>query len=242
MGLNETMLTVKKNENEREALNGLTEELLRQLERGETAPFNLAISGGGTAQKLFKLWAEEYRFRLDWDLIRIFWVDERCVVPEDDESNYKLASEWLLKPLGIPESYCHRIKGECDPELEAGRYDALVQHRVKLWEGKPRFDCVILGVGVDGHTASIFPTVMPLLTDKRNYAVSQHPITGQRRITMTGTLILNAAHILVPVIGAEKTAIVKRLFDKSCPQGDIPAAYIFNHAVNATCYTDRALV
>lgn len=242
MGSYEIMLTVKFLKDEAEVLNGLTEELLEQLKEVESAPFNLAVSGGGTAKTLFRLWAGEYRFRFDWDVIRFFWVDERCVAPDDDESNYKHACELLLKPLGIPEDHFHRIKGECDPESEAGRYDALVRHRIELRDGKPCFDCIILGVGEDGHTASIFPDTMPLLADSRNYAVSRHPLTGQHRITMTGTLILNAKKLLIPVVGTEKTDVVKRLFDKNGSGEGTPAGDILNRAENAAFYTDRALV
>lgn len=100
----------------------------------------------------------------------------------------------------------------------------------------PTFDCIILGVGEDSHTASIFPTTMELLSDSRNYAVSQQPSTGQYRITMTGPLILNGAPLLVPILGTNKEPVVQRLSKGYSPSNDTPAAYILSHAVQATIY------
>lgn len=99
----------------------------------------------------------------------------------------------FLSLLCIPADHIHRIKGENEPGTEAMRYSWVVKEFLPLFNQMPTFDCIILGVGEDSHTASIFPTTMELLSDSRNYAVSQQPSTGQYRITMTGPLILNGA-------------------------------------------------
>lgn len=96
-----------------------------------------------------------------------------------------------------PDNHLFRIRGEEDPEQEARRYAAAVRAELPLQDGLPRFDAVVLGIGDDGHTASIFPHTPGLLTDPACYAVSRHPVTGQWRITMTGPLILNGAELLV---------------------------------------------
>ena len=112
----------------------------------------------------------------------------------------------------------------------------VVKEFLPLFNQMPTFDCIILGVGEDSHTASIFPTTMELLSDSRNYAVSQQPSTGQYRITMTGPLILNGAPLLVPILGTNKEPVIQRLSKGYSPSNDTPAAYILSHAVQATIY------
>ena len=191
---------------------------MAMIRRKDFAPFNLALSGGETAKHMFSLWVDEYKDKIDWNNIRFFWVDERCVPPTS------------------PDSHIHRIKGENEPGTEAMRYSWVVKEFLPLFNQMPTFDCIILGVGEDSHTASIFPTTMELLSDSRNYAVSQQPSTGQYRITMTGPLILNGAPLLVPILGTNKEPVIQRLSKGYSPSNDTPAAYILSHAVQATIY------
>lgn len=102
----------------------------------------------------------------------------------------------------------------------------------------PRFDCIILGIGSGGHTASIFPEQMDLLTDGRLYAVSEHPDTGQKRITMTGSLILRGKTILIPVVGLAKTDVLRYVLAHN---EETPAGYILTHAPQATLFTNVKL-
>lgn len=197
---------------DKEALRAMTGELVRYMDRKDDGlPFNLALSGGGTAQKMFALWVDEYKDKIDWDAIRFFWVDERCVPPTDPDSNYGHANELLFKPLHIPVGHVHRIHGEVEPGTEAMRYSRVVKEYSPRHGQLPYFDCIILGIGGDAHTASIFPDTLPLLTDSRNYAVSQHPESHQFRITMTGPLILNDSPLLVPVLGTGKKEMLEEL-------------------------------
>ena len=188
----------------KEALRSMTEDMMAMIRRKDFAPFNLALSGGETAKHMFSLWVDEYKDKIDWNNIRFFWVDERCVPPTSPDSNYGHANHLLFKPLCIPADHIHQIKGENEPGTEAMRYSWVVKEFLPLFNQMPTFDCIILGVGEDSHTASIFPTTMELLSDSRNYAVSQQPSTGQYRITMTGPLILNGAPLLVPILGTNK--------------------------------------
>lgn len=223
---------------EKEALQALTSRLMHYMAlKTDGQPFSLALSGGETARKMFTLWANEYRDRIDWSMIRFFWVDERCVPPTDPESNYKHAHELLFKPLGIPSRHVHRIHGEVEPGTEAMRYSRIVKEHLPRHGQLPYFDCIILGIGGDAHTASIFPDNLPLLTDSRHYAVSQHPDTHQYRITMTGPLILNDSPLLIPVLGPAKTRMIEELKQGYSTTNATPAAFILSHAVEAVVYS-----
>lgn len=232
----DNFMEIKRYNERKEALRSMTEDMMAMIRRKDFAPFNLALSGGETAKHMFSLWVDEYKDKIDWNNIRFFWVDERCVLPTCPDSNYGHANHLLFKPLCIPADHIHRIKGENEPGTEAMRYSWVVKEFLPLFNQMPTFDCIILGVGEDSHTASIFPTTMELLSDSRNYAVSQQPSTGQYRITMTGPLILNGAPLLVPILGTNKEPVIQRLSKGYSPSNDTPAAYILSHAVQATIY------
>lgn len=222
----------------KEALRAMTDRLIGYMSRKcESRPFNLALSGGETAKMMFALWVEEYADKIEWENIRFFWVDERCVAPTHPESNYGHAKKLLFDPLHIPATHVHRIHGEVEPGTEAMRYSRIVKEYLPRHGQLPYFDCIILGIGGDAHTASIFPDTLPLLTDSRNYAVSQHPVTHQYRITMTGPIILNDSPLLVPVLGSGKADMVAGLEKGYAAGNETPAAYILSHAVEATVYT-----
>lgn len=220
------------------ALRAVSDHLIQAMENSSLKPFHLALSGGETAQLLFRLWVEEYREKIDWGALRFYWVDERCVAPDDDQSNYKHAEELLFRPLDISPEHVYRIFGEQEPEMEAGRYSDILKWELPGYSAIPRFDCIILGIGSEGHTASIFPTTKDLLTAKRCYAVSQHPATGQKRITMTGTLILKGKEILIPVVGLAKTDVLRHVL---ATNEETPAGYILAHAPQATLFTNVIL-
>ena len=122
-------------------------------------PFNIAISGGNTPRILFNLLADEFLESIPWHLVRLFWVDERCVPPTHPESNFGMTFESLLKFVSIPDGNIFRMQGELDPQTEAIRYQQLLENELTLENGFPVFDMVLLGMGDDGHTASIFPSL-----------------------------------------------------------------------------------
>lgn len=221
----------------KEALHALTGQLIGYMAKKGAVPFNLALSGGETAKQMFSLWVEAYKDKVNWNDLRFFWVDERCVPPTDPESNFGHANKLLFEPLNIPKENIHRIHGEVEPGREAMRYSIRVKEFLPRHGKWPYFDCIILGIGGDSHTASIFPDTLPLLTDTRNYAVSQQPVTRQYRITMTGPLILNGSPLLVPVLGAGKAGAIEVLKKNYSATNATPAAYILSHAVEAVVYT-----
>lgn len=162
-----------------DALQAMTEQLAAAVRQKTDGPFHIALSGGGTAKLLFRLWAQEYVRKIAWSRLRFYWVDERCVPPDDPESNFKYADELLFQKIGIPTTTCSGYGAKRIPNKKPGATRRPSGAELPLQDGLPRFDAVVLGIGDDGHTASIFPHTPGLLTDPACYAVSRHPVTGQ---------------------------------------------------------------
>ena len=196
-----------------EAIEALTRRMADRM-LGSAGSFHVALSGGETAKRLFPFWSGPFADRLDWDRIRFYWVDERCVPPDDPQSNFGTAERLLFSPLTVPASHVHRIRGEQPPETEAERYTHLIGQELSGLDDMPRFDCIVLGIGEDMHTASIFSETSFLLTAEPGYRVSIHPRSAQMRITMTGSLILAARLLLVPMLGERKIATARHLAER----------------------------
>lgn len=188
--------------------------------------FNLAISGGNTPKDLFRLWSTEYQNKIPWNKINLFWVDERCVPADNDESNFKMTSEYLLNHVPIPEKNIHRIIGETVPSTEAKRYSSLLKKYLAIKNGAPVFDMVLLGIGEDGHTASIFPGNPDLLISKKLCEVTEHPVTGQKRITLTIRVLNNADYIAFIVTGENKAKVLSDILKRTAESMAYPASYI----------------
>ena len=166
---------------------------------------HIALSGGSTPKIVFDELAANFQEDIDWGKVYLYWGDERCVVPTDNESNYKMTVEHLISKIDIPEENIHRIKGENDPEAEAKRYAEVLGRQLPKAEGSPQFDLVILGMGDDGHTASIFPYEIDLWHSEKLCDVAVHPDSGQKRVTITGKVINNAETVAFLVTGSGKT-------------------------------------
>ncbi len=187
---------------------------------------NIALSGGNTPIELFKILASDYHNRIKWDSVNFYWVDERCVPFNSPESNFGNAYNELFRNIHISPARLHRINGESDPVKEAERYSDLIKNNLPEENSFPCFDIIILGIGEDGHTASIFPDQMELLTSDKLYEVSAHPETGQNRLTMTGHLINNAANIYFLVSGKSKAKVLNNIFEGNNTAKEYPASYI----------------
>ena len=198
--------------------------------------FNIALSGGQTPALMFDIWANEYANVTPWERMRIFWVDERCVPPSDSDSNYGMTCSLLLSLVPIPYENVFRIYGESkSPNKEAKRYSELVEKLVPEKNGFPEFDIILLGVGVDGHTSSIFPGQEEFLISDVSYVLTINPINGQKRIAMTGSVIINARRTIFLVTGKAKSEVVSEI----CNLGDVsPAAYVAHHANNVELFVD----
>jgi 6-phosphogluconolactonase len=188
--------------------------------------FSVALSGGSTPKLLFQLWADEYQGKIDWSEVHFFWGDERCVPPDDSESNYGVCKALLLDHIDIPAKNIHRIKGEDDPVKEAKRYALEIDDNTDEVNDLPAFDLIILGMGDDGHTASIFPHQMELLTANKPTVVAQHPTSEQKRISLSGTLINNAKQVAFLVTGAKKQEKLAAILNRAPKAKAYPAAHI----------------
>lgn len=177
----------------------------------EKGKLTISLSGGSTPKSLFDYWSKHHKEDIDWSSIYLFWGDERAVAPTDSESNYKMTKDHLLDNVAIPEKNIFRIKGENDPEEEAKRYSSVLEEELELKNNIPSFDIIILGMGDDGHTASIFPYEINLWDDSRHCVVGTHPDSGQKRVSLTGTAINNADNVAFLVTGAGKAEKVKEI-------------------------------
>jgi 6-phosphogluconolactonase len=169
----------------------------------------IAISGGSTPKATFALLADPagpYAASIPWDKIDLFWVDERSVGPDDKDSNYRMTQEALLSKVPLKPEQVHRMEGELDPEEAAAKYESVIRREFRL-EGAeaPRFDVVWLGMGDDGHTASLFPHTEGLHELGRIVIANHVPQKDTWRITLTQTVI-NEANDVVFLIGGDAKA------------------------------------
>ena len=190
---------------------------------------NIVLPGGNTPQLLFKriatrpVMAESVP---DWNNVHFFWSDERCVPPNHAESNFGMANRYLLRALNISEYNVHRIRGENNPNEEVMRYSEEIRKHVAIKDAMPVFDWIFLGMGEDGHTASIFPDQLSLLYTDQICAVAFHPQSGQQRITLTGKPIIHAERITFMVTGRSKCQRIKEILADEPAAKKYPARYI----------------
>ncbi len=177
--------------------------------------FRAAISGGHTPRRFFELLGElPQALAMAWDKIHLFWVDERYVPIDSQWSNYKLAADTFLNKVPIPPDNVHRIPTESsDFKIAAAAYEQTITEVFNLEPGElPQFDMVVLGMGVEGHTGSLFPNSFASL-DKEDLACVVYVLDEKlNRITLTGPVICAAGHVAVLVSGSEKAATLREVF------------------------------
>jgi 6-phosphogluconolactonase len=205
----------------------------------DSKPFNIAVSGGNTPRELFAFMADEYKDLIPWETIRIFWVDERCVEPNHPDSNFGMTHDNLLYQPFIPSTNVFRMKGEEFPEDEALRYKNLLWKELPVKHGFPVFDLVLLGVGFDGHTASIFPDNLALIDSEYSVAVTVQPETKQKRLTLTAKVINNAEKVVFMVTGENKSSIIADIITKTEKAKKYPASYIHGSKGKVDFYLDE---
>lgn len=199
----------------------------------------IALSGGSTPQTMFSVMASEYSKALPWEKIHFFWVDERCVSADSNESNFGNAKRQLFSKVDIPAENLHPVHGNEDPLKEVVRYTGEILSLVPCNHNFPVFDVVILGMGNDGHTASIFPGQADLFETNAICSVNEHPETGQKRITLTGKVINNATHVIFLITGDAKAEKVRSIFSKDTSALHYPAQKIKPVKGNLTWYMDK---
>lgn len=210
-------------------------ESINKVRDCENRPFNLAISGGNSPVNLFNLWSGKYKDEIDWTNLRIFWVDERCVPHNSPESNYGIAKTLLLDKVPVNPDNVFPIDGEKDPLKEALRYENQFLKYVEKGKG---FDMVILGIGDDGHTSSIFPGQTELLKTERIYLESVNPYTNQRRVALTANGILNSDYIAFYLAGETKQYLVSSVLNNNF-EGVYPVSEIIKKAHLVYIYWDE---
>jgi 6-phosphogluconolactonase len=176
----------------------------------------LSLSGGATPKPLYQLLATPpYAGRIDWSRVHLFWGDERCVPPDHPESNYRMTREALLDRVTIPSMNVHRIRGEDDPEQAAAAYERLLRQTFGPQDPPARsFDVVLLGMGPDGHTASMFPgTAAPTETQRWAMAVHLERPREMWRVTLTTVVLNAAADVTFLVAGADKAPRLREVLE-----------------------------
>ncbi|MGD0938848.1 MAG: 6-phosphogluconolactonase [Terracidiphilus sp.] len=204
----------------------------------------VAISGGSTPKAAFELLADPnqpWRQRMPWEMLDLYWVDERCVPPDDAESNYRMTREALLDHVPLKPDQIHRIQGELDPEAAASRYEEQLRSGFGLHSSEsPSFDLVALGLGPDGHTASLFPHTHAL-QEMNRLAVANHvPKLDAWRITLTWPVINHARSVFFLVSGTDKAAILKEVLTGPCDPERLPSQLIWPSSGILTLILDKA--
>lgn len=203
----------------------------------------IAISGGSTPKRTFELLADKaqpFRDRIDWSRLTLFWVDERCVPPDDPDSNYCMTRQSLLSKVPLPQENIVRIQGELDPEEAAARYESALRNRFRL-EGAelPRFDLILLGLGDNGHTASLFPHSDALDSMMRLAVSAKVEAKNPWRVTLTWPVINHAAEVVFQIQGDAKAEILRQVLLGPYQPELLPAQLIRPESGDLTLLLDR---
>lgn len=201
--------------------------LMKKIKENSSEEYvSIALSGGSTPKRIFKYIAENYADNIDWQKLKIFFGDERCVSPDHNDSNFKMVNEMLLGYVSIPSDNIFRIKGESEPVVEAERYSEILKSNLPLQNELPQFDIIMLGLGEDGHTASIFPNQRDKFHSNKICEVAIHPQTNQKRITISGAVINNAKLVVFIVTGEKKANIISEILSENNSSKIYPASLV----------------
>ena len=201
----------------------------------------VALSGGHTPKTFFEILAAQYSETIPWDKVIFFWGDERCVPPDNDESNYKMTNLALLSKIEIPESNIHRVRGEDPPHNEVLRYSQEISETIETAEnGFPRFDWIFLGMGPDGHTASLFPGAPTLQEKEKVCVIATHPESGQKRVSVTFPVLDNAKRVSFLVAGDSKAPVLKEIMESGGKPLPYPASMVRTVDGVLDWYLDKA--
>jgi 6-phosphogluconolactonase len=188
--------------------------------------FAVALAGGSTPRRTYELLSgDEFKSGVDWLRVHLFFGDERMVPQDSLESNYRMVNDALISRVAIPPQNVHRIRGEITPAESADSYEAELKSFFATVDW-PGFDLVLLGMGDDGHTASLFPGSDALKEEKRWVVETRQPQTGQNRITITLPVINHAARVTFMITGKEKAATLARVLRNDSAAEQLPAQKI----------------
>jgi 6-phosphogluconolactonase len=203
----------------------------------------IAISGGSTPKAAFQLLADPaqpFLSRMPWDKLDLYWVDERTVPPDHPDSNYRMTREAMLDRVPLKPEQVHRMEGELEPEVAAARYESLLRNTFRL-EGAetPRFDLIALGMGDDGHTASLFPHTDAIHEMGRLVTANRVPQKDTWRITLTWTVINQASSVFFLIGGKNKAELVKEVFTGPRDPERLPSQLIWPSSGILTLILDK---
>ena len=199
----------------------------------------IGLSGGNTYTLMYEILSREFSTSVKWEKIHFFWVDERCVPDTSEDSNFGNAFRILFSKINIPSKNLHYIHGFEDAVNEAVRYTGEILTFVPCIDLYPGFDLLLLGIGNDGHTASLFPGQAGLFETSGICVITEHPETNQKRITLTGKSINNAASIVFLVFGKNKADIIKSIFSNDPDSYILPAKQIHQKHGKLSWYLDN---
>ena len=204
--------------------------------------FTIALSGGGTPRRLYGLLASEpYSSQIDWELVDIFWSDERCVPPDDPESNYRMAQEVMLSHLSIPVAQVHRMPAD-RPDRDAASLDYTREmQRVFSTNGIPEFDLIQLGMGPEGHTASLFPHQPSLHETQRLVMPVSVPKPPPDRLTFTPPILNAARNVLFLATGSDKADALRAVIEGPYNPDEYPAQIVRPPNGEVTWMVDSAI-
>src|ERR1035438_3888099 len=204
----------------------------------------IALSGGSTPKAAFEMLADPnqpWRGRMQWENLDLYWADERAVPPDDADSNYRMTREALLDHVPLLPCQIHRMEGELEPELAAARYESELRDSFRI-EGAdiPRFDLIALGMGPDGHTASLFPGTEALHEMSRLVTANHVPQKNTWRITLTWPVINQARSVFFLISGADKAEILKEVLTGPRDVERLPSQLIWPSSGILTLILDKA--
>ena len=211
-----------------------------QEERG----FYLVLAGGSTPKRLYEILADQIeKSGAIWNHVHIFFGDERCVKPDHPDSNFKMATDAFLSKVKLPDSHIHRLKGEADPATAALDYENEIRTAFGLVVGDcsiPSFDLVLLGMGADGHTASLFPETVALTERSKMVVANWAPRLSAYRLTMTPVILTRSARVFFLVTGADKAKRLSEVLEGPYCPNQTPAQLVSPDAGEITWFIDNA--
>ena len=215
--------------------------LARQAE--QSSRFSVALSGGSTPKALHELLSSPpFREQVDWARVHFYWGDDRYVAPDDPESNFRMARETLLDRVPLREAQIHRVHTEMDdPDAAAALYEDELRQDFGLRDGQvPRFDLILLGMGPDGHTASLFPHTSALTVTDRLVVANYVPKLATWRITFTAPVINHAATVAFLVAGDDKADALAHVLDGPRDPEEYPSQLVAPSDGDLYWFVDRA--
>jgi 6-phosphogluconolactonase len=206
----------------------------------EHGQFYVALSGGGTPSRLYHLLSQApFREQVPWHSTQVFWGDERCVAPDDPESNYRQARDAFLSRVPVPQENVHRVRGELSPQEAAIEYASLLKRYAEPPSEWPRFDLVLLGMGEDGHTASLFPGSTVEVSKPTMAVRGDYQGRPAWRVTLTPPVLNAAAAVIFLVTGTAKASTLARVLQGEYSPQTLPSQRIRPSAGELIWLVDR---